>query len=173
MIPKQKSPFKVLTYCPKCGSFGFTPDGENSLICKSCNFRFFINMSAAVAAIIRNGMDEVLFTIRKLDPGAGLLDLPGGFVEIGETAEEAIKREIKEELNLEIVEMQFYGSFPNQYLFGDIIYHTLDLFFLCKVASFQDIMAADDVSGFIFRKPASVKAEEIGLDSISFMVRKL
>ena len=166
----QFSPLKVFKFCPQCGKPGLSPDTEKSLICGNCGFRYFINMNAAVAAIIRNENNEVLFTIRKHEPAAGLLDLPGGFVDPGETAEEAVKREISEELNLEISKIDFVGTFTNKYIYAGIEYQTLDLVFNCSVESFLELQVADDVSGYIFRDPAKVSYEEIGLDSIKKIV---
>lgn len=160
------TPSKVFRYCPKCGNSGFSPDSEKSLKCNSCGFRYFINMNASVAAIIRNEKNEVLFTVRKHDPAAGMLDLPGGFVDLGETAEKALVREIFEELNLRITQMEFVSTFTNKYLFGELEYQTLDLVFNCFVESFHDIKVADDVSGYIFRDPKTVLPQEIGLASI-------
>jgi len=164
------SPLEVFRYCPKCGSPDFAPDTEKSLMCKSCGFRYFINMSASVAAIIRNQNNEVLFTVRKHDPAAGMLDLPGGFIDLSETAESAIVREIQEELNLDIRKMKFIGTFPNMYQYGAIEYQTLDLVFNCTVESFENLQAADDVSGYVFRDPGTVLPQEIGLDSIREIV---
>jgi NAD+ diphosphatase len=164
------SPGKVFRYCPKCGNSGFAPDTEKSLKCRSCGLRYFINMAASVAAIIRNSANEVLFTVRKHDPSAGMLDLPGGFVDLGETAEDAVVREIYEELNLKVNNMEFVGTFTNKYIYGDIEYQTLDLVFNCSVESFQELRVADDVSGYVFRDPNTVQAEEIGLDSIRKIV---
>jgi mutator protein MutT len=164
------SPAKVFRFCPKCGSDGFTPDTEKSLKCGSCGFRFFINMSASVAAIIRNDKNEVLFTVRKHEPAAGMLDLPGGFVDQDETAENAVIREVYEELNLKVKEMKFVGTFTNKYLYGEIEYQTLDLVFNCYVESFLHIQVVDDVSGYIFRDPAQIKPEDIGLESIRHII---
>ncbi|MDO9256997.1 MAG: NUDIX domain-containing protein [Bacteroidales bacterium] len=166
----EHSPLEVFRYCPKCGSPGFTPDTEKSLKCESCGFRYFINMSASVAAIIRNKKNEVLFTLRKHNPAAGMLDLPGGFVDLGETAEEALVREIKEELNLNINKLDYVGTFTNKYIYGEFEYQTLDLVFNCIVDSFSELQVADDVSGYVFRDPASVDTSEIGLDSIKKIV---
>lgn len=167
------NPLKAFKYCPKCGRLGLAPDSEKSLICKYCGFRYFINMSAAVVAVIRNEANEVLFTVRKFDPAAGLLDLPGGFVDPGETAEAAVIREIAEELNLKISKLEFAGTFTNKYIFAEIEYQTLDLVFYCTVESFQELQAADDVSGYIFHDPAKVKPEEIGLQSIKKIIASL
>ncbi len=164
------SPLKVFRYCPKCGSPGFTPDSEKSLKCKSCDFRYYINMSASVAAIIKNEKGEILFTIRKHNPASGMLDLPGGFVDLGETAENATIREIKEELNLNINKIDFAGTFTNKYIYGAVEYQTLDLVFNCTVESFENLQVADDVSGYVFRNPHTVLQEEIGLNSIREIV---
>lgn len=165
-------PLQVFKYCPKCGHAGFIPDTGKSLQCQSCGFRYFINMSGAVAAIISNNSGEILFTLRKHEPAAGKLDLPGGFVDLGETAEEAIKREIFEELHLDITALDYFGTFPNKYLFGDLEYETLDLVFICKVASFDTLQAADDVSGYVFLKADEVKTDEIGLESIRSVIKQ-
>lgn len=168
-----QNPLQIFKYCPKCGSSGFAADSEKSILCNTCGFRYFVNMSAAVAAIIKNNEGEMLFTIRKYDPAAGMLDLPGGFVDLGETAENALQREIWEELHLKITDFQFIGTFPNEYNFGELKYHTLDLVFECETDSFTGLSVADDVSGFIFRKPQNVKSEEIGLDSIKLILDQL
>jgi len=166
-------PLLVFRYCPGCGSSDFAPDTEKSLWCKRCGFRYFINMSASVAAIIRNDRNEVLFTIRKHEPAAGMLDLPGGFVDPGETAENAIIREVYEELNLNINKIEFAATFTNKYIYEKIEYETLDLVFNCEVQSFQDMRVDDDVSGYVFRDSTSVQQDEIGLESIRKILNHL
>jgi len=167
------SPLSVFKFCPRCGDPRFVPDTEKSLKCSVCGFRYFVNMSASVAAIIRNEKNEVLFTIRKHDPAAGKLDLPGGFIDLGETAEDAIKREISEELNLTICKTDFVGTFTNNYIYAEVEYQTLDLVFNCTVESFLDLQVADDVSGYIFYDPAKMNPQEIGLESIKKIVEFL
>lgn len=165
-MSNEYSPSEIFRFCPKCGSSGFEPDTEKSLKCKNCGFGYFINMSASVAAVIRNNKNEILFTVRKHNPAAGMLDLPGGFVDLGETAEEAISREIKEELNLTVNKMEFIGTFTNKYIYGEIEYQTLDLVFNCTVDSFTQLQVADDVSDYVFRDVKTVQAEEVGFKSI-------
>ncbi len=130
-------------------------------------------MSAAVAAVIRNEKGEVLFTIRKHEPAAGMLDLPGGFVDMGETAENAIMREILEELNLTLTGIDFLATFTNTYIYREVEYQTLDLVFECEAESFLELRTADDVSGFVFRNPAEVEPGEIGLESVREIVRAI
>ncbi len=167
------SPLNVFRYCPKCGCDTFAPDTEKSLKCSGCDFRYFINMSAAVAAVIRNEKRELLFTIRKNEPAAGMLDLPGGFVDMGETAENAIRREILEELNLTLTRIDFLATFTNTYIYGEVEYQTLDLVFECEAESLLEMKAADDVSEFVFRNPCEVDPGEIGLESIREIIRTI
>ncbi len=166
----EKTPFH---FCPRCGSEKFLQDSDKSFCCKACGFRYFLNMSAAVAAIIRNPQNEILFTVRRHDPAKGKLDLPGGFADPGETAEEALVREIKEELNLDVKEFRYLRSFPNHYPFGGFVYQTLDMVFECAVANPDEIIPADDVCGYRFIDIRHLDPEEIGLPSIRNIVQFL
>ena len=141
------TPYKVLRYCGRCGSKSFEKNKENSLLCNDCGFEFFINISGAVAAIIKDSENRVLLTIRKNNPAANMLDVPGGFVNTNETAEHALKREIKEELNLDICKSEYYKAFVNEYEYKGILYYTLDLVYFCTVKDLKNIKAADDVLG--------------------------
>lgn len=94
-------------YCPKCGSSHFVEASEKSRKCENCGFEFYLNPAAAVAAFILNSKNELLVERRKLEPAKGMLDLPGGFCDMGETVEQAMKREIKEETALDVVDMKY------------------------------------------------------------------
>lgn len=156
----------VFRFCPKCGEKSFTQNSDKSFSCTQCGHLYFINPGGAVAGIITNTDGKILLVRRAGNPGKGLLDLPGGFVDIGETAETALKREIKEELNVEITGLRFLATFPNRYLYREVQYFTLDLAFECSVLSFDSIKAADDVAGFEFFQPEQVPLHEIAFESI-------
>jgi len=130
-------------------------------------------MISAVAGLIYNHEDQLLMTYRAHDPAKGELDLPGGFVDLGEDAAMAMKREIMEELNLEVIQMDYYSSFPNEYMYGGLTYQTLDIIFTCRVATFETIKPADDVSGFVFIDPMKIPLERVGLSSIRNIIRGL
>lgn len=160
-------------YCPKCGKDSFIEDSFKSVKCQKCNFRIFLNAGAAVIAIIRNDKDEVLFTVRRHDPSAGMLDFPGGFVDYEENAEEALRREIREELNLQISDLKYLLSIPNIYEYEGILYHTLDLVFTCKVENFDNIKTADDVSGYKFISIENISLDDVGLRSAKEIIKIL
>jgi NAD+ diphosphatase len=164
-------PESVFKFCPRCGSAGFRPDSVKSILCNACGFRYFINPVSAVTAIISDTQNRVLFTRRRNDPGRGMLDLPGGFVDRAEKAEQALIREIHEELNLTIDSYEFYGTFPNEYLFEGIIYFTLDSVFICEIADISRLQAADDVVSAEFINPGKINPDDIGLDSVKNIVK--
>ena len=159
-------PKNTIHYCPKCGSSEFSFKEDQSFLCGKCQFHIYINSAAAVAALIVNDKGEILFTKRAVEPHKGFLDLPGGFVDIMETSEDALVREIKEELNLDIEEFQYFMSSPNEYIFGGLSVFTLDLAYICKLNSFNHIHAKDDISDYEFIAPNLIPYNRIGGESI-------
>jgi mutator protein MutT len=162
-------PQRVIKYCPKCGHSEFQYKPDNSFFCTACNFHLYVNSAAAVAALIVNEQGELLLTRRAIEPDNGMLDLPGGFVDVMETAEEALSRELKEELNLHVDSFSYFMSFPNEYIFGGISVFTLDLAYICKVKDFNGIHAEDDIAGFEFYQTDKIPFKEIA----SISMRKI
>ncbi len=167
MHPKHR--FK---YCPDCGNSTTKYHEEEGFVyCENCGFQFFINAASAVAAIILDKRGRILFTRRAKAPAADTLDLPGGFVDISETAEGALKREIREELDLELSSIDYFTSQPNTYTYNGMTYFTLDFTFICHAKNFGKLKARDDISGFVFLKPDEIEINQIGLDSIKTIVQ--
>jgi len=138
--------------------------------CENCGFELYTNASGAVVALIRNEKGEILFTRRVFNPCKGTLDLPGGFIDPGETAEEALTRELHEELNLHIEKAVYKGSFSNEYVFSGLSVFTVDLLFECTVTDFSTLRVADDVSSYEFHSVTPQIVEQIGLRSIREIV---
>jgi len=159
-------PSYVWKHCPWCGEKSFRAGNDNNMQCSSCLKTFYINASGAVACVIENLLGEILLTRRAFEPAKGMLDLPGGFVNLDETAEDAVRREIKEELNLETTSVQYFGSSHNRYLFGGMVYFTLDLGFRCIVTDFTNMQVADDVDGYVFLPRHRINLQEICFPSI-------
>jgi len=161
---------KILVYCPGCGSGGLSLNSSGGLHCSACSMEFFFNTAAAVAALITDLEGRLLMTVRKNDPGKDLLDLPGGFVNHDESAEDALRREIYEELGIEIDNLRYFGSWPNSYIYSGLEYKTLDLAFISDIASDINIIPGDDVAGFVFLSPENIRPESIAFDSIKLVV---
>ena len=87
-------PLQRFVYCPVCGQKSFVENDEKSKRCTQCGFVYYFNPSAAVACFIRNRNGELLLVRRAKEPGKGTLDLPGGFMDRYECAEEAVYREV-------------------------------------------------------------------------------
>lgn len=159
-------PLEKFAYCPKCGSKHFMINNEKSKVCDNCGFVYYMNACAATAAFILNKQGELLVARRAKEPAKGTLDLPGGFVDMEETAEEAIAREIKEETGIDTTSSEYLFSVPNIYHFSDLDIHTLDLFFLCTVDEGAEIHAADDVEECMWMPLRDIHTEQFGLRSI-------
>jgi len=159
--------FKTLfKHCPCCGSENFVINNEKSKRCEHCGFVMYINPSAAVAAFIENDKNQLLVCRRAKDPAKGTLDLPGGFVDEHETAEEAIRREISEELNAETETARYLFSLPNRYIYSGWNIPTLDMFFSCKLKETRTLQASDDVASFEYISFENLNPDDFGLESI-------
>lgn len=159
-------PLKQFVNCPKCGSSHFVENNFKSKKCESCHFVYYFNPSAATVAVIINDKKQVLVCRRAKDPAKGSLDLPGGFVDMYETGEEAVAREVKEETGLDVIRTKYLFSLPNLYLYSGFEVQTLDLFYLCSVATYKNILAQDDVAETFFMDIADLDASQFGLNSI-------
>ena len=151
-------PLEIFKYCPVCGSEHFEVH---------CGFTYYANPCSATAAFIVNDNDEMLVVRRAKEPAKGTLDLPGGFVDMGETVEEGMVREIKEETGLDITNIQYLFSSPNVYVYSGMGVHTLDMDYLARVhGSVPAIKAADDAAEALWIPISQVNPAEFGLTSI-------
>jgi NAD+ diphosphatase len=158
-------------YCPRCASAGIDVYMKNAVKCSACGYIYFHNTAAAVAAIVEIE-GKILLVKRAHEPQIGYFDLPGGFVDYRESFEDAIVREVKEECNLDIVDLQYFGSFGNTYTFGSVDYFTADAFFLCKTKNRKVLALSDEISGFVIVDSAAIAMDTIAFDSIRAALKK-
>ena len=149
------SKMEELKFCPKCGDISLHFDKINRLHCSSCDFVLYHNCAGAVAVMLRY-QDEVFLTIRNQEPQKGKLDLPGGFCDPNESAEQTCQRELYEELKLQIN--------PE-----NIDYNTLDIFFEYQMdMKFQpEIEESEIADGVWFR------INEIPIDNLAFNSQRI
>jgi len=165
------APENPITRCPACGSESIAWPTPKNFECGACGFMLYLNIAAAAAVIIEC-RGRLLFGVRKHDPGAGLLDLPGGFVDAGESVEEALRREVREEIGIDIAEMRYLFSFPNRYPYRGMVYDTLDLIFLVQWEQPPEVKAADDMEKLIWVDRRAVELERFAFDSIRKAVQR-
>lgn len=159
-------PLDLFKYCPKCGSIHFQIHNEKSKECVDCGFVYYFNASAATVAFIEDDDEHLLVCRRAKEPAKGTLDLPGGFIDMYETGEEGVIREVKEETGLEVTKCHYLFSIPNTYLYSGFEVHTLDLFYACEVRNIDCIRAMDDVATAEWMKITDISPKDFGLDSV-------
>ena len=159
-------PLSLFHYCPRCGSPRFEEHNFKSKRCADCGFTYYFNSSSSTVALITNARGELLVCRRAKDPAKGTLDLPGGFIDMYETAEEGVAREVKEETGLTVTRAEYLFSLPNLYLYSGFQVHTLDLFFRCTVADDRHFQAMDDAADLRFLPMADIRPDDFGLQSV-------
>lgn len=105
-------------FCPACG----TPTEQISPIakrCPACHHEIYPTISAAIIVLIRRG-DSILL-VRARNFRGTFHGLVAGFVEVGETLEECVRREVREETGLEIDHITYFGNQPWPYPSGLMI----------------------------------------------------
>ena len=158
-------PLDKFRFCPVCGSPDFEENNATSKKCSACGFTYYFNPRAATVAIIINQDGELLVATRAKDPAKGTLDLPGGFTECYETAEQGVAREVKEETGLDVTDAIYQFSLPNIYPYSGMEIHTMDMFFICRVNKY-DVKAMDDVAQLSWVRLDRVDPAQFGLKSI-------
>lgn len=165
-------PLHLFSFCPKCGSNDFVENDFKSKRCKGCGFTYYFNPLAATVAIITNSKGEILVATRSKEPAKGTLDLPGGFCDSYETAEEGVAREVLEETGLKVTSTQYLFTIPNIYNYSGMELHTMDMFFRCEVEDYNSTIAADDVAELRWIGIEELNSKDFGLQSISKSIEK-
>lgn len=160
-------PLDKFKFCPVCGSSHFEVNNFKSKKCADCGFTYYANPSAATAAfILRHNRQELLVARRGKEPAKGTLDLPGGFIDMDETVEEGMRREIREETGLVVERLEYLFSIPNIYMYSGMTIHTTDMFFMTDVDDDVVPVADDDAAALEWMPLEAVQPEEFGLMSI-------
>ncbi len=97
-------------FCGRCSDQMHFSEKERSLCCKKCGLIKYPKITPAVIVAITD-KDKILLT-RYSDRPYKKLSLVAGFVEIGETLEEALKREVMEEVGLKVKNFRYFKSQP-------------------------------------------------------------
>jgi len=159
-------PSRIFSHCPRCGQQSFEFDNSKKFTCSSCHFNFYINAATAVAVILEAPDGRIVLAKRKFEPKSGFYDLPGGFVDTMERVEDAVMREVFEELGISVTDMRFLASYPNEYVFKGISYYTCDMAFVCPNIDLNHLKPDDDVAEALVIHPRDIDYGIISFPSI-------
>jgi len=160
-------------FCSRCGAASVRVESRLCHRCAGCGFGHYVNPIAGVVALLTDAAGRLLLLRRAQEPGRGRLGLPGGFVDIGESAEEALQREIREEVGLEVPELAYYLTLPNEYPYQGLVTPVLDLFYRGWLQSFAEARAVSEVEELVVLDPREVDLAQMAFASNAEAVRRL
>jgi NAD+ diphosphatase len=112
--------YQTHRFCGQCGVATVEDDSDRSLVCPDCKLHFYPRLSPSIIVLVHRG-DEVLLARNHMFP-EGLFSTLAGFVEPGETIEETVRREVREEVGITVGKLEYRGSqpwpFPNSLMLG-------------------------------------------------------
>ena len=107
-------------YCGRCGAMTEAKETERAMACPECGLLQFPRVSPAIIVLVERG-DQVLLA-RSPWFISDMFSVLAGFAEPGETLEETVKREVKEEVNIDVKDITYFASqpwpFPHSLMIG-------------------------------------------------------
>ncbi|MCY3018203.1 MAG: NUDIX domain-containing protein [Planctomycetota bacterium] len=171
---KPRELVQAFRFCPLCGDASFRPKpGDKSMLCAACGYEHFINSVLAAGVFVADPQGRLILICRSREPSKGKLGLPGGFSNPYESAETTARREVREEINIELGPLRYLTSYPNRYVYQGLVYPTADVFFSADAVSLAPLKALDDVQEIVFMAPRAVAPEDLAFDSIRYALRCL
>ena len=158
-------PRALFRCCPRC-AVALASAGANPLVCGACGFAYFFNPAVSAAGILLRGDGRALFIRRGHDPGKGALALVGGFVDAGERPEDALCREVREEVGVELTAVTYLSSLPNRYPYRGVTYHVADLVFTARIVDGSAARALDGVAAIEWHDPRTLDPASLAFASM-------
>ena len=137
--------------CPRCEAS--LERNEGSVFCPSCGLSVYANPAPTASALVLDDQGRVLLARRAGDPGEGLWDLPGGFMDQGEAPLETLRRELREEAGVDLEIGDYFDATPDRY--GENGPWTMNLYWLARIPSGEP-EPSDDVAEFAWFAPGAL-----------------
>lgn len=161
---KNAPPTAWFRHCPHCAAPRSSEPDAIRFVCSECGLVYYYNVAVSAAVLVACDDGTMLFIRRARDPGKDKLALPGGFIDRGETAENAAIREIREETGVKLDRVEFLASFPNLYTYRGVEYPVVDLFFVARVPS-RTASPLDDVTEIVWTSPEELVDADLAFPS--------
>lgn len=161
------APGLEMKFCRRCGT-KLHPVGEYAFICTN-NHTIYASSTPAVGVFFVDTNDTLLLSRRAIEPGKGLLDCFGGFVDGKERAEDAAIRELQEELRItpDMYEpLTFLCTAPGNYLYEGESIMTLSTFFVSRLKPGVKLVPSDDVAEVVPIPLAAISSAHFFEESI-------
>ena len=161
-------------FCPYCAG-NLEYETKTVQKCNSCGKKHYQNPKATVGIILFDNENRLVLSIRGVEPYKGKQDCIGGFVEIGETLEKGLYRELHEETGLtkDDITKPFYLSSEYQTLhFMGYDTAVSSIIFIADIIN-DKMVANDDISGFVRLKESNVNLDNLAWPKqVSSLVEK-
>lgn len=154
-----------MKHCQYCGG-SLEATNKTKHICQACGKDSYNTPRAAAAVVIGDGHGQYCFAVRAHEPERGKLDCIGGFVDYGETAEEAIIREMEEEAGLlpeHVRNLRYLGSAFDEYMWHGQPEPVHTTYFIAELVPGTELTADDDVASFVW-----MPLERLGHDGVAW-----
>ena len=163
-----------MNFCRRCGT-KLTEVSTGAYQCQNDHL-LFSNPAPCVGVFFLTDDNEVILSVRGIEPFKGMHDSFGGFVDEGETVEEAAVRELQEELGItpdQYEPLQFISTETGLYPYGGEDRSILGTFFWSRLKPGVTLQPADDVSEIITVPLAHVDMSKLDNQDVKKAIAKL
>ncbi len=160
-------PHAFSRFCMHCGErlTSAVPEGDHQrrMVCMGCNFVHYLNPRPVAGTIPVRADGKIVLGRRDIEPRRGFWVFPGGYMDVGETAEEAAIRETREELQLEVRNLQLLGVFTRVEPGVVVIVY--------EAEAIGEAAVGDETTEFRWFAPEEIPWAEIAFDSTEAALR--